>query len=911
MFSKKWTGSFCEKQKDQEFVRDFLGVFGVDAGAVGTFQERTQSTGSTKWIDYLWKGKLAIEMKSTGECLDKALDQLRGYMNRIAEEDVPDLWMACDFETIRLLQRSTNQAWEFKTKDLRHRITKFSTLAGYVTERMHEEQMAVNTKASQKMVKLYEVLESHGYEGDELADYLVRLLFCMFADDTEIFPEYSFLEYIEDSKPNGSDLGFRIARLFEVLNASDDLRKKQVLWSEKLKSFRYINGALFEHHLPPMEFNAKMRQTLIECINFDWSKISPAIFGAMFQGIMDKGKRREIGAHYTSEENILKLIRPLFLDELKAEFERVKTSPKALDQFHEKLAGLKFLDPACGCGNFLIITYRELRRLELEVLKMKRNTGQMLIDIGVFFAEQLKVNVAQFYGIEIESFPCHVAQVSMWLMDHLMNREASAEFGQYYVRLPLKQSATIVHGNALRLDWENVVPKWELSYILGNPPFVGLSLRNSEQQMDMDIVFEDNNRAGRLDYVAAWYKKASKFIQNTSIRVAFVSTNSITQGEQVPILWRDMKESGSIIDFAYRTFKWSNEAKGKAAVHCVIIGFSNAECKVKRLFEYDDSSELTERSCEHINGYLLAATDIFIQTRAKALAGYPKITQGSKPWDGGFLIVSESEKDNMVAKHPESSAFIKQYIGSTEFINGGKRYCLWLLDVPPTSYRSIPEIMERLDGVKRTRQKTKTVAVQKQAETPMLFSQIRQPKTRYLAVPEISSENRKYIPIGFLEPDVIASNRLNTVADATLYTFGVLTSNVHMAWTRVVCGRLGISYCYTPAVYNNFPWPTATDEQKNHIETLAQAVLDARTHYPESSLADLYDPLTMPLELLKAHQQLDRAVMKLYGFPANFTEADIVAQLMELYEKLTKATSPNSPGDSDDPNKPSTPLKVA
>jgi len=452
----------------------------------------------------------------------------------------------------------------------------------------------------------------------------------------------------------------------------------------------------------------------------------------------------------------------------------------------------------------------------------------------------------------------------------------------------ITQSATIVHGNALRMDWDEVVPKYELSYILGNPPFVGLSLRNAEQQRDMELTFTDNSRAGRLDYVAAWYRKAADYIQNTRIGVAFVSTNSIVQGEQVPILWKDLSDRGIYINFAYRTFTWSNEAKAKAAVHCVIVGFSLHNQTTKRLFEQNEDGEFIEHSVEYINGYLTPARDIFIELRGKARADYPKLIQGNKPWDGGFLILSKSERDELIDKHPVANSFVKLFLGSSEFINGGERYCLWLQDVPPAAYRKIPEIMERLSGVRTTRQNTKTVAVQKQADTPMLFSQIRQPDTRYLAVPEVSSERHRYIPIGFLESDVIASNKLYVIPDATLFIFAMLTSNVHMAWMRMVAGRLKSDYSYSPAVYNNFPWPTATEKQQAEIEKLAQAVLDARANYPTSSLADLYDPLTMPPDLLKAHRVLDSSVQKLHDFPVSkdFTEANCVAALMEMYQEF-------------------------
>jgi len=612
-FSNRWKDAASEKQQDQGFIESLLRVFGVtDARTVGTFQEKTKIEGQTKWIDYLWKGRIAIEMKTRGENLDKALDQLRQYMYSLPVEDVPDLWLVSDFENIRLSRRSTNEIFSFKTKDLRKHIKLFADIAGYETERVREEQTEVNVKAAEKMARLHDSLKAHGYDGHNLQVYLVRLLFCLFADDTGIFPKDCLYRYVKESKADGCDLSDRISRLFDVLNMDDATRAKRTLLSDELKQFRYINSSLFASQLPPADFNQNMRLILLECLLFDWHKISPAIFGAMFQGVMDAKQRRELGAHYTSEENILKLINPLFMDGLWKEFDRVKTDPTALDRFHDKIAGLKFLDPACGCGNFLIITYRELRLLEMEVLKMKVNTSQRELDIS----HMLKVNVEQFYGIECEDFPCQIAQVGMWLVDHQMNLAASDLFGQYYARLPLSKSATIVHGNALRIDWESVVPKDELSYILGNPPFNGARTMGDSQKSDMLHIFGDMKGVGNLDYVTAWYKKAADMMNGEKIRTAFVSTNSISQGEQVALLWKPLMEHGIHINFGVPTFKWSNEAKGKAAVHCVIVGFSYSKTE------------------PNINPYLLEAPTVFIESRSKPVCDVPNIGIGNQPIDG-------------------------------------------------------------------------------------------------------------------------------------------------------------------------------------------------------------------------------------------------------------------------------------
>ena len=868
-FSKRWKDARNEEAESQSFTTDFLLVFGVDDPVkLGAFEYKVPLSGNrTGYIDYLWKGQIAIEMKSRGKDLTAAFEQLRVYMTHLPEEEVPDLWMVCDFESIRLSRRSTNEVYDFKTKDLRKNIKRFANIAGYTTERVREDQVEVNVKAAEKMAKLHDALKEIGYDGHDLEVYLVRLLFCMFADDTGIFPQDSFFRYIEDAKADGSDLSERIGRLFELLNMTEEERRKKTLLSDELKQFRYINGGLFRDRLPPADFDAKTRQTLLDCVNFDWNKISPAVFGAMFQGVMDKNQRREMGAHYTSEENILKLINPLFLDGLWQEFDKVKTDPTALERFHEKIAQLKFLDPACGCGNFLIITYRELRLLELEILKMQATSNQLILDI----TSMLKVNVAQFYGIEYEDFPCQIAQVGMWLMDHQMNLRASEQFGQYYARLPLTQSATIVHGNALRIDWADVVPKRELSFILGNPPFNGARTMKAEQKEDMQLVFPSLKGLGNLDYVTAWYKKAAEYMEGTRICTAFVSTNSIAQGEQVAILWKSLIKQGVYINFGISTFKWSNEAKGKAAVHCVIVGFSYRKTK------------------PNVNPYLLIAPTVFIEGRRNPLVEAPNMAFGNMPNDGGNLIIESDEYEGFVKLEPKAEKFVKRFIGADEFINSRNRYCLWLANATPSELRSMPTVITRIECVRELRAASSREGTRKKADTPTLFGEIRQPKTEYILIPRHSSEKRKYIPIGFMPPDVIVGDSNLMIPEATLYHFGVLTSNVHMAWMRVVCGRLKSDYRYSKdIVYNNFPWPDANDEQRAEIKKLAQDVLDARALFPDSSLADLYDPLTMPPELLNAHRNLDCAVMKLYGFtPQNTpTEADRVAKLMARYQML-------------------------
>jgi len=882
-FSKKWKETKDEVAEAQSFLNDFFAVFGVDRKRVATFETKVP-VGKTRngYIDLLWKGIILIEMKSEGKNLDRAYTQARDYAFRLEDEDLPEYTMVSDFKNIRLYRNSTGQKWDFKTNQLHKHVKLFSEMAGYRTSTEMPTDKEVDVKAAEKMAKLHDILKAHGYEGHVLEVYLVRLLFCLFADDTGIFEKNIFFDYISHSKEDGSDLSSHIARLFEVLDTPPEIRAKQTMLSEELQRFAYINGSLFSERLPFADFDNRMRKILLDCCNFNWGYISPAIFGAMFQGVMNPKQRRELGAHYTSEENILKLIKPLFMDELWEEFERIKGNSKQLEQFHDKLSNLKFLDPACGCGNFLIITYRELRRLELEVLKMLLDKGgQMVFDISIY----CKINVDQFYGIEYEEFPSQIAQAGMWLIDHQMNFLVAEHFGLYFARLPLKQSATIINGNALTIDWENIVPKYELSFILGNPPFVGKKEQTSEQKLDIQMIFDVFKGCNILDYVTAWYKKAAEYIQLTKINCAFVSTNSITQGEQVAVLWEYlMKKYSIVINFAYRTFKWSNEAKGIAAVHCVIIGFSSVSSKRKKMIFLSDGTEII---ADNINPYLVNAQNVFIKKRSAPLCAVPQMNYGSMPIDNGHLILSEEEKEYFVQEEPITTSFIKKYVGGEELINNKIRWCLWLRNVSPKDIQKSKLTMERIAETKKFRSSSKRGATNKLADTPQLFGEIRQPDTEYLAIPKVSSENRKYIPIALLTPDIITNGSALIIPNATLYHFGVLTSKVHMAWMRAICGRMKSDYQYSASiVYNNFPWANSTEKQKEDIEKFAQGVLDARALFPDSSLADLYDPLTMPPELVKAHNNLDRAVVAAYGGAGFKTEAERVADLMERYRQL-------------------------
>jgi type I restriction-modification system DNA methylase subunit len=875
-----------EEADAQTFENEFFHIFGVERSKVAIFEQRVKvSQEADGYIDLFWKGHIIIEMKSPGKDLERAYRQAKDYANALKGSEVPKCILICDFKHFHYYDLEKNAARvEFTIEELAQHVELFGDLAGY-KDVEYKEQDAVNVAAAEKMGKLHDRLKEIGYSGHQLEVFLVRILFCLFADDTGIFEHDSFIRYIvQRTNPDGSDLGLHIEKIFETLNKESGHRQKTL--DRQLDGFPYINGGLFSERLDVADFDSKMRESIIECCSLDWSKISPAIFGAMFQSVMNAEERRNLGAHYTSETNILKLIHPLFLDDLWAEFDKIKMLKSdvrvvRLNEFHDRLSRLKFLDPACGCGNFLVITYRELRILELEVIRELLG-GERLLDVDHY----IKVNVDQFYGIEIEEFPAQIAEVAMWLMDHQMNMLVRDKFGEYYIRIPLRKSATIRCANALTTDWESVVPKSELSYILGNPPFVGFTWQSQEQKENMKNIFPD---VKMLDLVAAWYKKAAIFIQGSRIECAFVSTNSLCQGEQVSNLWPELFERyGVKINFAHQTFKWSNEARGNAAVYCVIIGFSIFDRKVKKIYQYSTVvSEPVETNARTINAYLIDAANIIVQRMMRPICNALPMSWGSKATDGGNLILNEEEYLQLIKAEPEIKRYIKQFMMGDEFINNVKRYCLWLKDCSPAELKRMPNTLLRVEAVKKFRLSSKKEATRKKASTPTLFDEIHQPDSSYIALPAVSSERRYYIPVGFLSPDIIAGNKIYFIKDAALYDFGVITSAMHMAWMRYTCGRLELRYNYSNTiVYNNFPWPTPTDKQREDIEVAAQAVLDARAKFPECSLADLYDPDTMPPELAKAHAKLDRLVEKAYGKTFE-SDAERVAFLFERYQQLT------------------------
>ena len=932
-FTKEWKDTTNEEADAKPFLDAFLDVFGITRKKIGTFEHRVKKLSDADgYIDLLWKGTILVEMKSRGKNLDKAFQQAIDYTHGLKQNELPKYVLVCDFHIFRLYDTEEQTTLEFTIDELIQNVQSFGYLLGY-QKKTYKEQNPANIKAAELMGKLHDRLEEIGYEGHPLEVYLVRILFCLFAEDTTIFEKQQFQDYIENrTAEDGSDLASKVQELFQVLNTAKDKRFKNL--DEQLNDFPYVNGKLFEEILPMASFDSKMRQALLDCCYIDWSKISPAIFGSMFQSVMNPKERRNLGAHYTSESNILKLIKPLFLDELWAEFESIKGNKNKLPEFHKKISQLKFLDPACGCGNFLVITYRELRLLELEVLRATYKSGQGVLDVS----DIIWLDVDMMCGIEYEEFPARIAEVAMWLIDHQMNMQISNEFGQYFARLPLKKSAKIVHGNALRADWNNLddkkiidinaevtnifevnepkenydvlniyskkininpvhtIPnssnnKGVYDYIIGNPPFIGKKEQNSSQKSDIEIIFKGIKGSGVMDYVAGWYVKAAQLIQNTKTKVAFVSTNSISQGEQVNILWSLLFNHYKIkIHFAHQTFSWSNEAKGNAAVHCVIIGFANFDTNDKRIFEYENiKGEPHELKVKNINPFLVESKDITVENRKSPICNVPEIIYGSFALDDGNYTLSELDRNKIILANKNSEKLIKPFIGGRELLHSEKRFCLWLADAEPSEILNNSLIKERVELVRKWRSNSERGNTKKLAETPTLFAEVRQPKTNYLAFPTVSSVNRKYIPIAFLSPDIVASNQLYVLPNVELYHFGILTSIMHMAWVKYICGRLKSDYRYSASiVYNNYPWPeNPSEKQIKTTEEKAQQVLDVRASFPTSSLADLYNPLTMPPALVKAHNELDKAVDAAYSKQAFTSEAKRMEFLFELYEKYT------------------------
>ncbi len=911
-FAEEWKDAHYEKGETQSFYNDFFEVFGVKRRRVASFEEPVKLLGAKRgFIDLFWKGVLLVEQKSAGQSLIPAKTQALDYFPGLKEVELPRYILLSDFQTFELhdLDECTEPV-RFTLADLPPNVEAFGFIIG-VQKRTFRDQDPVNIQASELMGKLHDALKEAGYTGHELERLLVRLLFCLFADDTGIFePRGIFDALIRDrTGEDGSDTGPWLSSLFDVLNTPEDRRQRTL--DEDLKQFAYINGDLFAERLPIPAFNRAMRERLLEACEFSWDAISPAIFGALFQSVMNARERRAQGAHYTTEKNILKVIEPLFLDDLRGEFVRLKARrdtgrAAALRSFQDKLASMRFFDPACGCGNFLIIAYRELRALETEIIKELNPKGQREFDV----TRLSKIDVSQFYGIEIGEFPARIAEVALWMMDHIMNVRLSLEFGQVYARIPLVVAPHIHHADALETDWNAVLPAAECSYVYGNPPFIGFVMRGAHQQDQAAGLMNRLGASGtRLDYVCAWFLKAAEYIQTGSAKIGFVATNSITQGEQVAQVWPALLDRYQLeIAFAHRTFAWGSDARGMAHVHCVIIGLAKRDAvpSDRRLFSYEDyDGEPTESLHRALSPYLfdasrLANPHLVVTRTRRPRGGMPPIRVGSKPVDGGYFIMGGAERAAFIRREPGAASLIRPYVGSDEHINGGDRWIVCLHGLAPGKLRAMPKIRDVVENVRLYRlgrlpprkepdgenKKTSSLSLQL-AKTPTEYHVTVLPSRPFMVIPEVSSERRSYLPIAWLEPPTIPSNKLLVALDVALYHFALITSRMHMAWTAYVGGRLESRFQYSPGInYNPFPWPVFDLRARDTLSELAQAVLDARAAHSGATLADLYDTNVMPRNLRRAHEAVDRAVDRLYR-PAPFSgDRERVEHLFGLYESM-------------------------
>ena len=905
-FAQRWKGRGYEKGDSQVFWTELLTeVFGVENPSTIIRYEEQVKVDNTNFIDgHIPSTKVLIEQKSIDKDLRKGIKQSDGsllnpfqqakrYAAELPYSERPRWIVTCNFAEFLVydMEQPNGEPQQILLENLGKEYYRLQFLVDAKSEHLSKE-MVVSIEAGKIVGRIYEaLLTQYDDNSPEALRWLnilcVRIVFCLYAEDAGIFTHDQFHNFLVTYE--AKDLRRALRDLFEVLNTPKEKRSKYL--QEELAAFPYTNGGLFEEEIEIPQFTEELKQTLLQnaSLDFDWSDISPTIFGAVFESTLNPETRRSGGMHYTSIENIHKVIDPLFLNDLRRELDEIleekveKQRIHKLDSYQDKLASLTFLDPACGSGNFLTETYLSLRRLENEAIR-ERYHGQMMMGE---FVDAVKVSINQFYGIEINDFAVTVATTALWISEAQMLTETEHIIHQDIDFLPLKSYTNIHEGNALRIDWETVVPKDHLNYIIGNPPFVGYAYQTKEQKEDLAIVCKECG--SNIDYVAGWYYKAAQMIDSTNARVALVSTNSITQGEQVTAVWKNLIEQyGVQIDFAHRTFRWDSEASLKAHVHCVIVGFSNSYSNSQR-----DKLIFDNGKCNiagNINPYLIDAPNVFIDNRKKPISNVPEMIKGSSPVDGGNLIVEAEDYEAFIQQEPLAIKYIHRFVGAREFLHDLPRYCLWLQGVSPKDINAMPLVRERIAKTREFRLSSSKAATRKFADMPTRFMEMRQPGSDYIIVPRVSSETRRYIPMGYMDKDVICSDSNILIPEITLYHFGVLESNVHMAWMRVVCGRLKSDYRYSNTiVYNNFPWPTPTDEQKAKIEQTAQAILDARALYPDSSLADLYDELTMPVELRRAHQDNDRAVMAAYGFDVKtMTESQCVAELFKLYQELTK-----------------------
>lgn len=891
------------KISQEDFIWEFLKAYGTPQATIKRLR-----LGDTQRNVARISGDLGVNQKlyfrpvTVGTSLFDAVQGIKKLS--VLETNKIRFILVTDFQTVMAYDRKVDDSTVFPFEEFPVNYEFFLPMTGLYEKAIAYAEHPADTKACEKMGRLYDSIRTiNHYEKDELHTlnvFLTRLLFCFFAEDTGIFPiEHQMTTALQsNTQADGSDVADFFAQLFTVLDLPKDSEERRQ-FPASIQTFPYVNGALFKEKARIPNFNAKTRRLLIDCASMQWDDISPVIFGSMFQSVMDPEARRSLGAHYTSEKNILKLVRPLFLDDLEEELQQILSLSKgklnALKEFQKKLGSLRFLDPACGCGNFLIVAYRELRELELRTLiAMKEIAPQESLWINVSMA--CKVTIDQFYGIELEEFPAEVARVSMLLMEHVMNMKVGKAFGDVIPSIPLKHSATIVCANALTTPWEDIVIPENLNYILGNPPFLGPGKGDEDQKSQFKAIFKNRKGAGKLDFVTAWYEKASLYmLKNKAIEAAFVSTNSIWQGEQVAILWEPLLQRGIFVNFAHQTFHWSNEAKDNAAVYCIIVGFSYQERKIKKLFIYQHvKSAPNELCCHNIYPYLVDFPTTIVRSRNKAISAQLPMVKGNQPTDDGNLIIEASDYNEFITKEPKATPYIKKLIGTNEFLYKKDRYCLWLVDAPK-EILELPLVAQRIEGCKQMRLASPQLGTQRLASRASLFRETNNPPIALVIPGAASSENRKYIPMGLINQDIIATNLVHIVPNATLYDFAILTSAMHMAWMRTVCGRLKSDYRYSRDLcYNTFPWPNVSDKQKERIEELAENVLMAREMYPEKTLAEMYDPDKMPVELREAHTALDIAVDSLYRAKPFENDEERLSLLFKLYEALIGRKAENA-----------------
>ena len=900
-FSEEWKDARYEKGESQPFYDDFFEIFGIKRRQVARYEESVKKLNNRQgFIDLFWPGVLLAEQKSAGRDLDKAAEQAGEYFDALPDEEKPRYQLVCDFQNFHLLDRDERQKTSFTLAELSANLEAFKFMLGEDSA-AYEKQKALSIDASRLMGRIHDDLKKSGYKGKKLEIFLTRLTFCLFADNTGIFEKRLFQNLIKRLR-EGGDMGAWIGKIFETLDTPENDRTSAL--DEDLAKLPYVNGGLFEEQIKSTDIDSTISENLIYVANFKWNEISPAIFGSLFQSVMDETERREQGAHYTGEDDILKVIDSLFMDDLWRtfkKFKKIKTKAsrdRELKVFHDELASMTFFDPACGCGNFLVIAYRELRRLEIEVLELIHTDSSGKLQIKLDARELSKIDVHQFYGLELNDFAVHIARAALWMMDHFMNIELGNKFGQWIPRIPLEKSPTIICADALEMDWEKLLSPEKCSFIFGNPPFVGAKTQSQFQREQVRKIANLGKTGGTLDYVCAWYIKAGQYIQGKT-GIGFVSTNSITQGEQVAQLWPILLETCDLeIAFAHQSFSWESEAPGKATVTVIIIGLEKKKDarKDKVLFFYEDTKgKPTAQPAAAISPYLFDTSrsenpNVVVKETSQSLNGLPKMIIGTQPIDDGQLIFSTDERDEFLKNEPKAARFMKPFIGAREFLNSKERYILDLTKASPSVLRKMPTVMKRLQEITKFREKSKRKLTLEIANQPTQFNITTIPESCFLVIPQINSTHREYVPIGFLSPPTIPSNLVNVVLDASLSDFALLNSAMHMAWLFQVGGRLGNSYRYSMGlVYNTFPLPKSKDILK--LERHGQAILDARIiarkKDPKATLADLYDPIVMPAELRKAHEANDRAVDRLYSPKPFADDTARINHLFALYEKQT------------------------